>query len=369
MLGSLSDIFGRKPMFIIEMVIFTVFLALACFCTNYIELVICLLGIGLALGCDYPTAHVIISESIPSTARGRLVLGAFAFQAVGILAGTAVGFLVLSAIGDLSAWRWMFATAIIPAVIVTVGRFFIIESANWLWAKGDHAKAVEATRKLLVRTPQYPSEINLAHRDAAADAAQGKQKLRRVVQPPEYPATILASVLRGSCRTSATYGIGIFTPTILAAAFGANGDKVRSVTDVIASAVMAAKGAALTNSLLIVGIIFAVLLADTLGRIKLQVFGFVGCAVGLLLASIGKRHHRRRLDGDDLCRLHAVQFHDRSWPECADLPAGRRSVSDGDPRRRAPALPRPSPRSARSPRRSCSRFCSGRSARRRCSTA
>jgi len=285
-LGSLSDIFGRKPMFIIEMVIFTVFLALACFCTNYIELVICLLGIGLALGCDYPTAHVIISENIPSTARGKLVLGAFAFQAVGILAGTGVGYLVLSAVGDLSAWRWMFATAIIPALIVTVGRFFIIESANWLWAKGDHAKAVEATKKLLIRKPQYPSEINLSVRDTAADGAHGKQNFGALFNHKNIRATILASV-PWFLQDLSTYGIGIFTPTILAAAFGANADKARSVTDVIASAVMAAKGAALTNSLLIVGIVFAVLLADTLGRIKLQVFGFVGCAVGLLLASIG----------------------------------------------------------------------------------
>ena len=38
--------------------------------------------------------------------------------------------------------------------------------------------------------------------------------------------------------------------------------------------------------LLIVGIGFAVLLADKLGRIRLQIIGFVGCAVGLLLASV-----------------------------------------------------------------------------------
>jgi len=37
--------------------------------------------------------------------------------------------------------------------------------------------------------------------------------------------------------------------------------------------------------LLIVGILFAVALADKFGRIKLQIFGFIGCAAGLLLAS------------------------------------------------------------------------------------
>ena len=57
---------------------------------------ICLFGIGLALGCDYPTAHMIISESIPSHSRGKLVLAAFGFQALGALAGTGVGYLVLS---------------------------------------------------------------------------------------------------------------------------------------------------------------------------------------------------------------------------------------------------------------------------------
>ena len=38
--------------------------------------------------------------------------------------------------------------------------------------------------------------------------------------------------------------------------------------------------------LLIVGIVFAVLLADRVGRIRLQIFGFIGCAVGLLLAAL-----------------------------------------------------------------------------------
>jgi MFS transporter, putative metabolite transport protein len=64
-LGGMSDRFGRKPMFVVEMIIFVVFLVLLCFSTNYVQVVVCLLGLGLALGCDYPTAHMIISESIP----------------------------------------------------------------------------------------------------------------------------------------------------------------------------------------------------------------------------------------------------------------------------------------------------------------
>jgi nitrate/nitrite transporter NarK len=40
------------------------------------------------------------------------------------------------------------------------------------------------------------------------------------------------------------------------------------------------------TTLLIIGIIFAVLLADKVGRIWLQVVGFIGCAAGLFIASM-----------------------------------------------------------------------------------
>ncbi len=54
----------------------------------------------------------------------------------------------------------------------------------------------------------------------------------------------------------------------------------------IAKDITAARGAALITTLLIVGIFFAVLLADIVGRISLQILGFIGCAVGLLLAAL-----------------------------------------------------------------------------------
>ena len=93
-LGGLADRYGRKEMFIIEMVLFAIFILVLTFSASFLVVVVALVGIGLALGCDYPTAHLIISESIPSRIRGRMVLAAFGFQAVGGLAGTAIGFLI-----------------------------------------------------------------------------------------------------------------------------------------------------------------------------------------------------------------------------------------------------------------------------------
>jgi MFS transporter, putative metabolite transport protein len=97
--------------------------------------------------------------------------------------------------------------------------------------------------------------------------------------------TILASV-PWFLQDLGTYGIGIFTPTILATVIGASIAHPRNVAELIQSDILATKGAAFIDVLLIVGIAFAVLLADHVGRIRLQILGFIGCAVGLLLAAL-----------------------------------------------------------------------------------
>jgi MFS family permease len=129
-LGGLADRYGRKEMFIIEMVLFAIFILVLTFSASFLVVVVALVGIGLALGCDYPTAHLIISESIPSRIRGRMVLAAFGFQAVGGLAGTAIGFLILYENPDVGAWRWMYASTILLAVPVIIGRFFVVQSRS-----------------------------------------------------------------------------------------------------------------------------------------------------------------------------------------------------------------------------------------------
>jgi len=283
-LGSLSDYFGRKSMFVVEMIIFTAFLGAAVFCSSFTSLIFCLFGLGLALGCDYPTAHMIISENIPSISRGKLVLAAFAFQSVGALGGAAVGYVVLRAVPNLDAWRWMYATAVVPAVIVTLGRFYITESANWLFTKGATDRAQVAARKLLVRTPQYPQSIVLARPDAGKGSGHRGGSFIALFGKRYRRATILASV-PWFLQDLGTYGIGIFAPTILASTIGQKAEHVRSMSDLISNASLAARGDAMITSLLIVGIAFAVMLADRVGRIRLQVFGFIGCAVGLLIAS------------------------------------------------------------------------------------
>jgi MFS family permease len=282
-LGGLADRYGRKRMFIVEMAIFTAFLALLVATPGLAWLVACLFGMGLALGCDYPTAHLVISESIPSRSRGRLVLSAFGFQAVGALAGTAVGWLVLSADPHLGAWRWMYACAVPPALLVLAGRFFIPDSGQWLAVRGRVGEAEAAVGRLLRRRPPYPRRVRLA--GPAGAAAGGGGGLGELWRGRARRATILAAV-PWFLQDLSTYGIGIFTPTILASVLGAATQHPHNLAAAVHQDMAAAQGAALVDVLLLAGIVAAVLLADRVGRIRLQVVGFVGCAAGLALAAL-----------------------------------------------------------------------------------
>ncbi|MDX2081354.1 MAG: MFS transporter [Terrimicrobiaceae bacterium] len=284
-LGGLADIVGRKKMFIVEMIIFTLFLVALTFSPNFPLLVIFLFGAGVALGCDYPTAHVVISESIPSRTRGRLVLSAFAFQAVGALFGSIVGFVILHQNPNLEAWRWMYAVAIIPAVLVIIGRFFITESPHWLVSKDRLPEAESAVLTLLKRHPVYPKHVKLIN------PHEGKPKkhahIGTLFNSKNRRATILASI-PWFLQDLGTYGIGIFTPTILASMLG-HESAGHTLSDVVRNDMLAAKGSAIMDFFFFGGIIAAILLVERVGRIKLQIVGFIGCAVGLVLAAMSIR--------------------------------------------------------------------------------
>ena len=280
LLGGLADSFGRRAMFIAEMILFTIFLIAACFSPTFVFLIACLFGLGLALGCDYPTAHVIISETMPSRVRGRQVLSAFGFQAVGALFGTGVGYVILANTDSLQAWRWMYATAVVPAVIVVILRFTIVETPHWLMSRNRPEEAARSTLRLLHRRPIYPSQVAL-RADTTPSASQKNSGWAELFAPRNLRATILASV-PWFLQDLGTYGIGIFTPVILAETVGHKKDHATAIADLVHNDMLAARGAALIDVLLIIGILFAIFLADRLGRIPLQIGGFLGCAAGLV---------------------------------------------------------------------------------------
>jgi MFS family permease len=171
-----------------------------------------------------------------------------------------------------------------------LGRFRITDSGHWLLEHGHVEKAQREVMRLLDREPKYPKRVSL---DSPADeAALDRPRARKsgylqLFSRKTRRATMLASV-PWFLQDLGTYGIGIFTPTILAAAIGHKTEHPHNVSAIIHNDILAAQGAAMLDVLLIVGIIAAVLLTDRVGRIRLQIIGFIGCAVGLALAAFSQ---------------------------------------------------------------------------------
>ena len=210
------------------------------------------------------------------------MLSAFGFQAVGALAGTGAR-LRDPRCRERSAWRWMFATAIDPGAAGDDRALLRAESATGSRRAGRTTRRSSRwTRLLRARRPIRGH--HLAPQTTAGARQRGERSLPALFRSGNRRATILASV-PWFLQDLGTYGIGIFTPTILAATIGTRSDHIRSLAD-DPNDIMAAQGAAMIDVLLIVGIIFAVLLADRVGRIRLQIAGFIGCAAGLFLAAL-----------------------------------------------------------------------------------
>lgn len=324
-LGGLSDRWGRRQLFFAEMVLFTAFLVGVTYSVNFEMLTVCLIGMGLALGCDYPTAHTMISETMPTSIRGRGVLAAFGFQAVGALAGTLIGVIILGNRDELSDWRWMFGVAVIPSVAVVVGRLFIVQSPHWLLGTGKVAQAELELKRLLARQPQYPTSVVLTA-GIGPGQSTAKPGFRALFRTPWRRSTILASI-PWFLQDLGTYGIGIFTPTIIAATVGTATTDESTVTGVVAGDLQGTEGAVLIDA-------FGARrdrAGDSAGQ-PLWPHQAPDLRFHRLRNRIGDRcsvHHcRRQYAGRTrVRRLHDVQSDDQPRTQLHDLPDGRRGLS------------------------------------------
>ena len=133
-------------------------------------------------------------------------------------------------------------------------------------AQGQSSRASSALTRLLRRDPPYPASPEL--KPPVTTPQSGPSGYRALFSAHHRRATVFAS-LPWFLQDLGTYGIGIFTPTILATTLGHSVVTSGSVAQIIHGEMDAARGTAVIDLLLIVGIVFAVLFSDKVGRIKL----------------------------------------------------------------------------------------------------
>lgn len=278
-LGPITDKVGRQRMLLVDIALFVVATLGTALAWNTVSLIFFRFLVGVAIGADYPISVAYITENVPSRLRGRLVIGAFTFQAVGAMLGALTGLGVLHLFQavypdhlDLVvqySWRWMLGVGLGLAIAVGLLRLtFLLESPRYHMARGDYPAASAAASLLLNAPITLTPETDPPEREPALPY--------QALFSARYRRNLALASIPWFLQDIATYGIGIFTPTILATlAFAGE--------DFFSRALASARGSALVDGFLIAGFLIAVALVDRVGRIWLQIVGFGGMAGGLVL--------------------------------------------------------------------------------------
>ena len=284
-LGPVTDRVGRQLMLVVDIGLFVVASAATALAWNAWSLLLFRFLVGVGIGADYPISVAYITENVPARVRGRMVIGAFSFQSIGALLGAVVGWATIWTFQQVQpelaidyAWRWMLGVGVVLSLLVGGLRLlFLLESPSYYLAKGEYEKATAAASELLGKEVVLKPD-GLTEKKDSDDLEHESLGYRDLFSAQYVRQTLLAAV-PWFLQDIATYGIGIFTPTIIAVlAFSREGD-------LLMQEMASAKGAAIVNVFLVVGFIGAVALIDRVGRVPLQIVGFVGMAIGLALLS------------------------------------------------------------------------------------
>ncbi|MFI5731525.1 MFS transporter [Kribbella sp. NPDC051587] len=169
--GDLSDRFGRRTIFMVNLVFFVVASIGAAFVHEVWQLVLARFVLGVAVGMDIPTSHAFLTEIAPKARRGRI---AGSLPNLMWLSGAIVSVLLALALKPVfgnETWRWLFGLAAIPATAVLVARQFLPESPRWLQAQGRTEEAQQVYDALGLEPPKPELETPRNYKALVAGGA------------------------------------------------------------------------------------------------------------------------------------------------------------------------------------------------------
>jgi putative MFS transporter len=260
LLGNLTDRFGRKAMYVIDLLAFVIFAVATAFSVNVWMLIVFRFLLGVGIGADYPISATLVAEFAPNRRRGMHGTSLAAMWFVGAVAAYVVGLAVVP-LGDF-AWRVLLLVGAAIALVVFFFRVKLPESPRWLASRGrqEEARGVIAT---ITGNPE--AELVLPPKPA-------QQPIRFMFSPAMRRRTFFVCGF-WFCYATAYYGISMYTPTILAPL--TNGDRVITI---IGSGLVAVLG--------MVGAFIGMNLVDRWGRRPLIITSFAGLTGALIVLAL-----------------------------------------------------------------------------------
>ncbi|MDA8345466.1 MAG: MFS transporter [Thermaerobacter sp.] len=143
--GTLSDRFGRRTVFLVTLLIYSLATGITGFATSVGFLIVMRFLVGVGLGGELPVTTTLVTEFLPKPLRGRGIVWLESFWAVGWIVASLVAYFLIPTYG----WRIGFFIGAVPALYALYLRRGIPESPRYLWQAGDREKATAVARAAL----------------------------------------------------------------------------------------------------------------------------------------------------------------------------------------------------------------------------
>jgi putative MFS transporter len=144
--GYLTDRYGRRMLFTIDIISFVILGVLQLFVTAGWQLLVIRLLLGVAIGAEYAIGPAMLAELSPSHGRGERLGWLQTMWYVGFLGAVVVAYGLNAAHVN---WRWTLATSAIPAAVTLVLRYGLPESPRWLLSRDRVEEARRIVNKYL----------------------------------------------------------------------------------------------------------------------------------------------------------------------------------------------------------------------------
>ena len=278
MLGGIAaDRMGRKRAFIADTAIMVTGSTLCLLAHEPSSVLAGQFLIGVGIGIDFPTSSSYVSEIMPRSLRSRMTVATIALQSVGMILAAIVATTIFRLHPNWTDWRLLLGTGGLLAATYMCARLFIPESPRWLAEKGKLAEAAQVLSHL-TNTPVSMTRLeDSASASTSPTGATRSLGFATLFSPRYRTRTSLVSI-PWLMMDVATYGVGLFTPVILGAM---HFDSARTGT--VAAVLADAEGSGLVDLFLLAGSIVGIWAIPRFGRIPLQVAGFCGMVLGMLL--------------------------------------------------------------------------------------
>ncbi|NNE92151.1 MAG: MFS transporter [Verrucomicrobiales bacterium] len=132
--GSLADRFGRRPIMILTILMYSVFSGLTFFASELWHVTVLRFLVAMGVGGEWAVAAALVSEVFPKRARAH---ASSIFHASSVC-GTWLAALAAIAVG--TNWKYAYLVGVLPAVLIVWVRIAVKEPKKWQEAKQDAAE-------------------------------------------------------------------------------------------------------------------------------------------------------------------------------------------------------------------------------------